>query len=194
MLRTVSFLVLSVLFCSTAAQAEAGFHDGHWRVELAVGTGVDSGSTDRGGDILTIGSVEWEFPVSNHVALGLRLLPLVAYGQDGSSHDWHDDWFHDNDDDGDTVWGGGFGFVTRVYQVAEEQRGIFLEMEANALFHANQFNGNNSNVNFLTGIGLGYKFKRDFHLTTRFEHISNAGLGDDNAGVNAVTLAFGYSF
>ncbi len=193
------FLAIAGLVVSLAPGAfagDAGFRDGHWRTEIAVGTGVDSGSTDRAGDILVVGSVEWEFPVTDHIALGLRLLPLVTYAQDNEHNDdWFEDVFHGNDDyDGDTVWGAGFGFATRFYQIAKEQRGVFFEIEANALFHGNEFNGNGSNVNFLTGAGLGYKFKKPFHVTARFEHISNAGLDDDNSGVNAATLAFGYSF
>ena len=186
--------LLAAFLWSPSAMADPGFQDGHWRTEIAVGTGIDSGR-DRDGDVLVIGSVEYEFPVTPHVALGLRLLPLVAYAQDDhNDDDWYEEIFDDWDYDGDTVWGAGFGFATRIYQVAEDQRGIFLELEANALFHANEFNGNGSNINFLTGAGLGYKFKKNFHVTARIEHISNAGLDDDNSGVNAVSLAFGYTF
>ena len=54
--------------------------------------------------------------------------------------------------------------------------------------------GNSSNVNFLIGLGLGYKFKSNWHTVLKYEHVSNSSLGERNAGANSLGFGFGYSF
>lgn len=190
-------LILGALVPASQSAAEVQFNEGHWRLELSGGLGIDSGSEDRSGDVLIQGSAEYEFPATRRLTLGLRLLPIMVYTQDDESkdHRWHDWWHHeDRPDDGDTVVGAGFGFTTRVYQKAEEYRGLFFEVEAMALLHGGEFDGNNSNFNFLTGAGIGYKFKNDWHTVLKYEHISNAGIGEHNRGTNLISLGVGYSF
>ncbi|HNR31226.1 MAG TPA: acyloxyacyl hydrolase [Candidatus Hydrogenedentes bacterium] len=167
-------LVLSPVF----AYGDVKFDEGRWRLELSGARGIHSGSTDREGDTLVTGSVEYEFPASARTTLGLRLLPLFIYDQD----------------DYETVVGGGFGLSGRLYQHAAEYRGWFGELGVSALAHDGKIRRNSSNVNFLTGVGVGYQFKSNWHATLRYEHLSNAGLGDHNAGVNTVGLAFGFTF
>lgn len=174
-------LVLTALVAAglaSAAGADIKFDQGRWRLELSGSAGIHSGSTDRGGDILATGSLEYEFPASKRTTLGLRLLPLFMYAQD----------------DDDNVLGAGFGLAGRIYQHAEEYRGWFGELELSALGHDDKFEGNSANLNFLTGVGVGYKFKSNWHAALRYEHISNAGLGENNAGANTVGLAVGFTF
>jgi opacity protein-like surface antigen len=203
MLRNVWSLIgaavclAALLVPATAADAEVRFKEGHWRLELSGGLGLDSGSEDRQGDVLIQGSAEYEFPATKRLTLGLRLLPIMVYTQDDESDGHHHHhWFDDDGrpDAGDTVVGGGFGFTTRIYQKAEEYRGLFFEVEGLALLHGGELDGNSSNFNFLTGAGLGYKFKNDWHTVLKFEHISNAGIGEHNRGTNVVSLGVGYSF
>lgn len=195
--------LLAALIALCALPAMADFSDGNWRLELSGGTAWNSGGTDRDGDILATVAAEYEFLVARRLSLGLRLLPLLIYTQD-SGDDWRDD-LRDLDDwddlgdllddhDDDTVFGAGAGLSLRVYSKAEEMRGFFLELQGNVFGHKNQFEGNDSNINFLSGAGLGYKFKFGLHLIGRLEHISNAGLGDRNSGINTVSLGLGYSF
>ena len=47
---------------------------------------------------------------------------------------------------------------------------------------------------FLTGIGVGYKCSQSWHTVLKWEHISNANLGEHNSGVDVVTLGMGYTF
>lgn len=177
LLRFVLTVLLAVGLVG-AAGADLKFDQGRWRLELSGSAGIHSGSTDRQGDVLATGSLEYEFPASKRTTLGLRLLPLFMYAQD----------------DDDNVFGAGFGLTGRIYQHAEEYRGWFGELELSALGHDDKIEGNSANLNFLTGVGVGYKFKSNWHTTLRYEHISNAGLGEHNAGANTVGLAVGFTF
>ncbi|MBP8131023.1 MAG: acyloxyacyl hydrolase [Candidatus Hydrogenedentes bacterium] len=172
------FMLLASLLAAATAGADVTFSEGHWRLELSGGAGIHSGSTDRQGNTLVTGSVEYEFPATARTTLGLRLLPLLIYDQDDYA----------------TAVGGGIGLSGRLYQHAQEYRGWFGELEASAVGHDGKIRGNSASVNFLTGVGVGYKFKSNWHATLRYEHISNAGLGKNNAGANSIGLAFGYTF
>jgi hypothetical protein len=163
---------------STAANGDIRFHEGHWRLELDGALGTHSGSTDRSDDFLLTGTVDYEFPATAHTTLGLRLLPLFIHDQDKE----------------DTVWGAGFGFTGRLYQKKDDYAGLFGEIEATAVVHSEQFVGNESNLNFMTGFGLGYQFRNKVHLVMKYRHISNAGLGDKNQGINTLGLGIGFSF
>lgn len=173
-----ALMVLVAIGISIGASADIQFDQGRWRLELSGSAGIHSGSTDRQGNVLATGSLEYEFPASKRTTLGLRLLPLFLYAQD----------------DDDNVFGAGFGLTGRIYQHAEEYRGWFGELELSALGHDEKIEGNSANLNFLTGVGIGYKFKSNWHAALRYEHISNAGLGEHNAGANAVGLAVGFTF
>lgn len=191
-LLTVCVLVLILDLLAPAAQAEARFQDGWWRVDLYGAGGIESGSADRRGELMLNGSVEYEFPIAQRTTLGLRMLPLFVYDQDDDYKSFLGIKYDREDDD--TVWGGGGGLAFRFYSRKGEYRGFFGEIEAMVLGHSNEFQGNSSNVNFQTGAGLGYKFENNLSMVVKFNHISNAGLGDENQGVNTVGLGLGYSF
>lgn len=175
---TITVLSVCTVMLATAAYADLDFDAGRWRLEISGAKGIHSGSRDRTGDFLVTGSVEYEFPATPHTKLGLRMLPLFLYDPDEYA----------------TVAGAGFGLSGRLYQHAEEYRGLFAELEASAVLHDDKIVGNSANLNFLTGVGIGYKFRNDLHAAIRYEHISNAGLGHQNAGANTVGLAIGFTF
>ena len=183
-------------FFSTPAGAGVNFEEGMWRLELNNDFGVHQGSQDRSGDYSVNGIVEYEIPATPRTTLGLRLMPLFVYTQDDEDHDYRyfKRAFHDDDDDGGTVWGGGFGIGGRIYQVKSEYRGWFAEVGVTALLHSNEFNGNNSNLNFISGLGVGYQFKSDWHVQVHYQHISNASLGSRNSGANSLGVGLGYRF
>lgn len=171
-------LALLTMGFAMPAMGELQFEEGRWRLELSGAYGIDSGSESREGDITALATAEYEFPASSKATLGLRLLPLFVYAEQ----------------DDDTVAGGGLGLAARLYEHAEEHRGLFGELTLNALLHSEQLAGNDSSLNFLTSVGVGYQFQSDWHVVLRFQHISNAGLGDDNAGANGIALGVGFSF
>lgn len=182
--------VLTVSLAAVSAWGEAAFDQGHWRLELSGLAGLNVGGGDSTGSFLTSTAVEYEFPCSTRCTLGLRLMPLFVYAQDTPE----DRFCRPARYDDSSVVGGGAGLALRVYSRKGEYRGWFGEAQVNALGHEGRFNENSSNLNFLSGLGLGYKFANDWHAVLKVEHISNAQLGDDNAGTNLLGLGVGYSF
>ncbi|HPO13808.1 MAG TPA: acyloxyacyl hydrolase [Candidatus Hydrogenedentes bacterium] len=154
--------------------------DAAWQLSITGSGGLPTSSehADRGGDGMLTGTVDYEIPVMAYGSIGPRIMPLFLYFQ---SH-------------GDVVWGMGGGLMSRVYTVKNEQRGFFIEGEALVLGHINKFHDDTSYVDFITGGGVGYKCKANWHALVKFEHISNAGMGEDNAGVNTLGLSVGYTF
>ena len=158
---------------------KSGIGDGRWRTEVGASTGFHSGRRSRTGDVLVTGNVEYEWPLYARCTLGLRAYPLFLY--------------HQNDPE-DSLWGGGFGGVGRIYQRADERNGWFGEAGAGVIWHSGHINGNSATMDFLLEGGVGYQFRNDWHVTLQASHLSNAGLSDDNAGANSVGVAVGFTF
>lgn len=179
----LGLLVLITLAAAKPAGAELQWSEGDWRLELTTGFGIDSGKRDRTSNLLLTGSVEYEVPMSTHCTLGFRILPLFLYDQQ-----------NDGAEDADTLWGAGVGLAARYYQVADEQRGWYGELQGNLLGHSGKLTGNSASANFLIGAGVGYEFKNSWHAILKYEHISNAGLSENNSGANSIGLGVGYRF
>ena len=94
----------------------------------------------------------------------------------------------------DTIVGGGIGVAYRIYQHAESRDGFYLEGSISVLFHSPRFEDNTGDVNFLSELGLGYKFENAWHVVVKWEHISNGSTSRKNAGVNSVGLGVGKTF
>jgi opacity protein-like surface antigen len=184
-----SFLTLS------SAAAAADFSEGRWRLELNGGPALGEGGRDREGDVMISGTVDYEFPTTPHTTLSLRGMPIFLYEQDEIADNWWRDLFkHREAAHEDTVFGAGAGLAGRIYQKADVYEGFFAEVELLALVHSGKIEGDDSNVDFLSGVGVGYQFNSNWDALLRFEHVSNAGLGDPNSGVNALRLGVGYRF
>lgn len=191
-LRTIALVIAALM----ATQAHAfEFSEGRWRLELSGGPALQEGSRDRDGDYFVSGTVDYEIPATPHTTLSLRGMPLFVYEQDEVSYDSLKEMLrkHESPHE-DTVIGAGFGLAGRVYQKADVYEGFFAELELLALGHAGKIEGDDSNIDFLSGIGVGYQFNSNWEALVRFEHISNAGLATPNSGVNAVRLGVGYRF
>lgn len=183
----------ATLFCLAAAPAHAEgflkeelnlylldeFQQGRWRVELA---GVDasfSNKYERDDDYFGTASVEYSWPVHRHMTLGLRAYPLFVYSQNVPAK---------------TLWGGGIGVAGRIYKAPESYTGWYVEGGAAMVFHDELLRDNSSHANFLLELGVGYAFESNWHTGLKFHHISNGGVGSDNAGTNGIGLAVGYTF
>ncbi len=182
----------------TAHAGDIKWDQGSWRLELAGYAGLDSPQNQRNEDFGALVTVEREFPLWKRATLGIRLHPLFYYDQEQDDpilfrRFRNSDNFNPDYDD-DTVWGVGLGPSFRVYQKAEERRGLFLELGVSALFHDEKFVDNSSNVNFISEVGVGYKFQHGWHVAAKLRHISNAGFGDDNSATNGWGIGVGYSF
>ena len=76
----------------------------------------------------------------------------------------------------------------------KECRGFYGELGGMGIAQSDKFEGNSGGSNFMEEIGIGYLFKSDLSVSLKAGHISNAGLADDNSGVNWGCLGLGYSF
>ncbi|MCL4218721.1 MAG: acyloxyacyl hydrolase [Candidatus Hydrogenedentes bacterium] len=180
-------LVCAAVSCALPAQADnwinQSFDDGWWRAEFQAAGGAYSGETSRGGDYYVAASIEYEWPVFARCTLGLRFYPLFLFHEE-----------EDEDYGAGTIYGGAFGIAGRMYRNPEERRGWFAEAGVALLLHSDKFEGNGGNLNFLNEIGVGYKWRNDWHLSVKWEHISNGGTSRPNSGVNTFALAVGKSF
>ena len=75
----------------------------------------------------------------------------------------------------------------------------FFEFGLGAHVHTDDSIGNkNFDIPFAFGshVGGGLRFgsQAQYELIYRFQHLSNAGLGDDNPGINFHVLSLGYRF
>ncbi len=184
----LSLLTIAILLSSGQAMADCGlfkrFDDGWWRVEMNGVAGLPASHSSRDGDFLLSGSVEYEWPTETweRATLGLRAYPLFAYHEEAESRDH-------------TIYGGAIGITGRAYRNKEQHDGLFAELAGAALYQSREFERNTSRFNFCAELGVGYKFPEShWHVTAKFVHISNGGLGSRNSGVNGLGLAVGRSF
>jgi len=159
---------------------ETGWKNGKWRLELSGFAALRSGRRSRTGDFGFVGSAEYEIPLRKRLSIGIKAYPLYFYDQDDSGED--------------AVLGVGIGPEFRVYAKNAQRKGIFFEIGSALLATTGRFDGNSGALNFLNEAGVGYKFKRDWHITAKFSHISNAGFASHNSGVNSAGIAVGYTF
>ncbi len=170
-------IAAAVLVAAAPAASEFDWDAGRWRLELSGMSGMDEAPKYGSGETKVQFLAEYEFPVTQRLKLGLRLTPLLYY--DGPN---------------ENVYGAGLGLSTRLYARKKTYTGPFVEGHVDALGHINRFEGNNSNINFQTGFGLGYQWKGGWNLKLQYDHISNASLGDRNSGADTMGLALGYRF
>jgi len=82
--------------------------------------------------------------------------------------------------------------------VSSERLVPYLEGGIGVVYTDFQVEGQGSRFNFNPQIGIGTEFKVDagppFFTALRLSHISNAGLADENRGVNSVVWMLGRFF
>ena len=153
--------------------------DGENRFEVYGSIGLNSGSKSRSGDFGLVGAIEREFPLYKKLSVGLRAIPVFFYDED--------------DSDGHTIFGAGGGFSFRFY-AKESQDGLFCEIQESIMIHSEKFLGNGSHFNFMSECGVGYQFDNEWFTFAKWRHISNAGLSNDNSGINNLSVGFGKRF
>lgn len=184
-------IAMACLMAPATANAGDGpvfeWQQADWRLELSALTGLDSGRRDRVGDLNGAIVFDYEVPfaseatVLDRATLGFRLRPLMYYHQD-------------NYDDDENIFAAGAGLALRIYQHKSTRSGFFAEGAIELLGQTGKFEGNSGAFNFLDQIGVGYQSEKQWFVTLRFQHASNAGLAGDNAGVNSVGVAAGFRF
>lgn len=174
----ISAFLLSVVSATHLCSAE-----NTWRVEFTGVGGVYSGETERDGDFYFTGSIEYGWPIFSRAVLGLKAYPLFLYREK-----------EDAVGESEWIYGFGAGVSARIYAKRDTRTGLYGEVSVTPVWHTDYFEGNGSRVNFLSEFAIGYDFENDWHVALKWEHLSNARLSGDNAGVNGVGLAVGYRF
>ncbi len=100
---------------------------------------------------------------------------------------------------GQNAYSAGFNPVNLKWNFTNSAKTVpYLEFGGGVLFSNTEVPAATSNVNFLTHAALGFQFfmkeKRALTLTTRYEHISNAGLTVPNPGINTVQFTVGWNW
>ncbi|GEM_PF-1297097 len=148
------------------------------RLEISPSFRVGHEGKDTDG-ILLSSSFDIGKELSPRTTLSLRLLPVFGYIQEGNI---------------DNLIGLGVGGALRIYFRHNQEKGFFTEIHEVILLHENKFEGNTSNINFYSSIGLGYQFCSHWDMLLKFGHISNANIKEENEGINILGLGIGYSF
>lgn len=152
--------------------------EGMWRLDFTVANGLDSGRTDRDSDHYLLTTIEYELRAHERLTLSFKGYPALVY----------------DESDRNVIYGAGVGVGIRLYQ-HKDLSGFFGEWGVGLLGHTKKFENNSTNFNFLLETGVGYQFKeKPWHIGIRYQHLSNASLGDKNSGVNAIGISFGYRF
>lgn len=171
-------LAMVALCIVPSMRAEAG--RGRLRVEADVANTIDTDAKSYDGDLYGTVCLEYEWPLFARVGLGIQGYPLFAYRADI---------------DHDTIYGLAAGLALRVYQHKGSLSGLYAEAGTAALVTNKRFAASDSDLNFLSQLGVGYQFKMvGLNLSLKYQHLSNAGISDYNPGVDAVAVGVGYRF
>lgn len=101
---------------------------------------------------------------------------------------------------GQNAYAAGFNPVNLKWNLTSTSHVVpYFELGGGVLFSNNNVPAiSNTGTNFLTHAALGFHFftgeKRALTLTTRYEHISNAGLASPNPGINTVQFTVGFNW
>lgn len=100
---------------------------------------------------------------------------------------------------GKNAYAGGFNPVNLKWNFTSGSKFVpYLELGGGVLFSNTDVPAFTNTTNFLTHGGVGLHIftdeKRAVTLTTRFEHISNAGLASPNPGINTVQFTIGMNW
>jgi len=100
---------------------------------------------------------------------------------------------------GQNAYGAGFNPVNLKWNITTHTRAVpYFELGGGVLFTNNNVPALTDTTNFLTHAALGLHLftreKRAITLSTRYEHISNAGLATPNPGINTVQFAIGFNW
>lgn len=148
------------------------------RLEMGSSFRIAHDSNDADG-VLISSTVDIGKELSPRTTLSLRLLPVFGYIQEGNIED---------------IIGFGAGGALRIYFKKNQEKGFFTELHEVVCLNENKFEGNDSNINFYSAIGIGYQFCPNWDMLLRFGHISNANIKDDNEGTNLLGFGVGYTF
>lgn len=179
--KIIIIFTLIVFFCQLTFSDETCKEEPtRLKLRLELGSSMRIGhSSDETDGVLLSSIFDVGKELSPRTTLSLRLMPFFAYIQENNVED---------------VAGLGVGGAFRFFFTKNQEKGFFTEIHEIVCLHEHKFEGNSSNLNFFSGIGLGYKFCPNWDMILRFGHISNANLKDDNDETNILGINVGYTF
>lgn len=180
-----------LLFCGmAAAQSSSPLAGKPWDFGLWAGGGVSVAGGTQDTQVINAGARLGKVLTSEHLGGFLRgqfewsadLMPLYYVVQPVKS-----------------AYGAAFNPLNLKWNFTSSSRVIpYLETGGGVLFTSTDVPLGTSSTNFLTHAALGLhlfqKQNRAITLTTRYEHISNAGLSVPNPGVNTVQFTVGINW
>ncbi|MBZ5524911.1 MAG: acyloxyacyl hydrolase [Acidobacteriia bacterium] len=184
------FFVL-LLFCGmAAAQSSKPLADEPWDLGLWAGGGFSVPGGTKDTQVISVGGRIGKVLTGEHLGGFMRgqfewsgdLMPLYYVVQPAKS-----------------AYGAAFNPVNLKWNFTSSDRVIpYLELGGGVLFTSTEVPVGTSSTNFLTHAAFGLHFfqkqNRAITLTTRYEHISNAGLSSPNPGVNTVQFTIGVNW
>jgi Lipid A 3-O-deacylase (PagL) len=179
-------LTIALLFCASVALAQARPEDGGHEIEAWTGGGysVPGGTSNTG--MWNVGAGFGWILTRPHGPAFLKgrfeylvdVVPLFVVFQPGN-----------------TAYGAGFDPLKLRWNVAcRGKLAPYFELSGGPLFTNRDVPNGTNTVNFMDSASIGTHFLGDSHywsVELRYMHVSNAGLGDLNPGVNTVQVRLG---
>jgi lipid A 3-O-deacylase len=183
-----AILALGLLWMGAAsrAAAQAGPEgaEREWQVWTGGGHGTNGSTTDTG---------VWNLGVRYGMVLTSPHGPGFLRGQLEYAADVMPAWVITQKTN--TAYGVGVNpFAFKWIMTSPKKVKPFFQLEGGTLFTNTKVPEGTSRINFTTSAGLGAHFllnKYNFSAEVRFLHISNAGIGDLNPGINTVQVRIG---
>ena len=179
-------LAILLLLCSTLALSQIRPEDGGREIEAWTGGGYSvPGGTSNTGMWNLGGSFGWILTqphgpsfLKGRFEYLVDVVPVFVVFQPGN-----------------TAYGAGFDPLKLRWNFATRGRiAPYFELSGGPLFTNHDVPNNTNSVNFMDSAALGTHFLGASHswsIEVRYMHISNAGLGNLNPGVNTVQLRLG---
>jgi lipid A 3-O-deacylase len=190
----MKLMAVILLFCGVcAAQKDSRPLDGHpWDLGIwgSGGFSVPGGTRDT--QVMNVGLRFGKVLTSDHGGSFLRgnfewsadVIPVYYFWQPAPAKN---------------AYAAGFNPVNLTWNFTSLGNTVpYVELGGGVIFSDNNVPANTNQTNFLTHAALGFHlFVREKHaltLSTRYEHISNAGLSAPNPGINTVQFAVGWNW
>lgn len=187
MTRLFAILILAVSFCAPASRAQAGPEQGGNDLQLWTGGGHGLNGSTASSDVWNIGARYGWILTAPHGPSFLRgefeyavdVVPLFVVVQRKSD-----------------AYGFGLNPFALKWNFTKPRKVVpYFELGGGTLFTNVNTPPGTSRINFTTSGALGLHFlqsKYNWSAELRFMHISNAGLGDLNPGINTLQLRVGF--
>ena len=183
----IAVLGLVWIFAAPRASAQAGPEGAarEWQVWSGGGHGLNGSTSDTG---------VWNLGLRYGLILTSAHGPGFLRGQLEYALDAVPVWVITQKTN--TAYGAGVNpFAFKWIMTSPKKVKPFIQIEGGTLFANTKVPEGTAKINFTTSAGFGAHFllhKQNFSAELRFQHISNAGIGDLNPGINTLQVRIGF--